>query len=201
MTFKTGVFKLKKLIQLALLVALTMGFSSHSQAALLIEPVVGFNLGTKYDLKFDSFPVLNDSFSGGSGVSYGGRLGYQQLGLQLGLDYLKSSIDMNTSDLKENISTSEWGGFIGYEFPILLRVYAGYIFSGTGTTKDDGTKIEFNEGTGSKVGVGFTGLPFVDINLEYRQMKYPEMTLGSTDTDTDTTYSTIMLGLSLPFTI
>jgi len=98
-------FQMKKLIQLALLVALTMGFSSHLQAALLIEPVVGFNLGTKYDLKYDAFPVFNDSYSGGSGVSYGGRLGYQQLGLQLGLDYLKSSIDMNTSDLKENIST------------------------------------------------------------------------------------------------
>jgi len=102
----------------------------------------------------------------------------------------------------KKIFQRERGGFIGYEFPVLFRVYAGYIFSGTGTTKaDDGTKIEFNEGTGSKVGVGFTGLPFVDINLEYRQMKYPEMTLGSTDTDTDTTYSTIMLGLSLPFTI
>ena len=193
---------MKKLIQLALLVALTLGFTSQSQAALLIEPVVGFNIGTKYDFKFDSIPANNDTITGGSGASYGGRLGYQQLGLQLGLDYLKSSIDMNDSSLKENISTSEWGGFIGYEFPILLRAYAGYIFSGTGTTKATGNqKVEFNKGTGTKIGVGFTGLPFVDINLEYRRMNYSEMTIGSVDLDTDTTYSTIMLGLSLPFTI
>ena len=35
--------------------------------------------------------------------------------------------------------TSEFGGFIGYEFPVLLRVYAGFVFSGTGEDVSDST--------------------------------------------------------------
>ncbi len=193
---------MKPLSPLILLLALVLGYSTQSRAALLIEPVVGFNVGTKFDLKFDDFPALDENYSGGKGGAFGGRLGYQNFGFQLGLDYLKSSIDMSTSDIKNNVSLSEWAGFVGYEFPLFLRVYAGYIFSANGSYKNAASQsVDLSKGTGSKLGVGFTGLPFVDINFEYRTGTLNQMSFGGTDYDTETKYSSLMLGLSVPFTL
>ena len=193
---------MKPLSPFILLLALVLGYSTQSQAALLIEPVVGFNVGTKFDLKFDDSPAFNENYSGGKGGAFGGRLGYQNFGFQLGLDYLKSSIDMSTSDIKNNVSLSEWAGFVGYEFPLFLRVYAGYIFSANGSYKNAASQsVDLSKGTGSKLGVGFTGLPFVDINFEYRTGTLNQMSFDGTDYDTETKYSSLMLGLSVPFTL
>ncbi|MBY0517757.1 MAG: porin family protein [Bacteriovoracaceae bacterium] len=182
-------------LKVSLAIIFTLLFSFAAQADLLIEPAVGFNLGTKFSFEGGS------DYTGGKGASYGGRLGYQNLGLQLGLDYLKSSIDMNDSALDKNVDTSEWGAFAGFKFPVLLRVYAGYIFSATGTTKSSGTDVELNKGSGYKAGIGFTGLPFVNINLEYRAGSFSEWKSGTTTNEKSVDYSSIMLGLSLPFTI
>lgn len=193
---------MKQLTQLALVFAFVLGASFNAKAALLIEPVIGYNLGTKLDLKFDD-PVIaaasDDNLSGGRGGAYGGRLGYQQLGFQLGLDYLNSTI--SGGDFDEDLKMTEWAGFIGYEFPILFRVYAGYIFSGNGKSKSGADNITLKKESGTKLGVGFTGLPFIDINLEYRRATWTELSSGGTDYDGKFSYSTIMLGLSVPFTI
>ncbi len=189
---------MKKLTQVGLLLALILGFSSYSQAALLIEPVVGYNFGKfNTDIEIPSSPSSNESSDDTlKGSSYGGRLGYQNLGFQLGVDYLASNLDVDGDEVK----TSEWAGFVGFEFPILLRVYAGYIFSGTGETEDD---YEFEKGTGPKFGVGFTVLPFLDINVEYRKITYDtyEGTDNGVDFNIDADYSAVMVGISLPFTL
>ena len=61
----------------SLLAFTVLFFSNTSKAALLIEPVVGYNFGSKFTIGEGSD---TDSYSGGSGPSFGGRLGYQQLG-------------------------------------------------------------------------------------------------------------------------
>lgn len=186
---------MKKIIQLTLLVTLAFIFTTESKAALLIEPVVGYNFGTKLDVEND------DSYTGGSGTAFGGRVGYQNLGLQLGLDYLKSSIDMDDNDFDENVDMSEWAGFVGYEFPILIRAYAGYIFSAAGSSKASSFDVDFVEGSGTKLGIGFTGLPLIDINVEYRTGSFGNYEIGGTKQNKEVNYQSIMLGLSLPFTI
>ncbi len=186
---------MKKIIQLTLLVTLAFVFTTESKAALLIEPVVGYNIGSKFD--FES----GENYTGGRGTAFGGRLGYQNLGLQLGLDYLNSSINMDDADINENVSLSEWGGFVGFEFPVLLRVYAGYIFSATGGADSDAGKVDLIEGSGTKLGVGFTGLPLIDINVEYRTGSFGNFELDGVKVGKEVNYQSIMLGLSLPFTI
>ena len=186
---------MKQLTQLALLLALAFGFSTHSQASLLIEPVVGYNIGAKYDAEG------GENYTGGTGAAFGGRLGYQNLGLQLGVDYLNSSLDMDDNDFDKNVSLSEWAGFVGFEFPVLLRVYAGYIFSATGTTKMSNANVDLIDGSGTKFGVGFTGLPFIDINVEYRTGAFGDYEISGTKVGKEVKYQSIMLGLSLPFTI
>jgi hypothetical protein len=180
-----------KVIQTALLLALVFGFTHQADAALLIEPVLGYNLGAKIE--------SDDGSNKGSGPAFGGRLGYQYLGFQIGADYLNSRL--NLDDWNKDLDLTEWAGFVGFEFPILLRVYAGYIFSATGEGKIEGIKAELNNGSGTKVGLGFTPLPFIDINLEMRQATFDEGKIGGVKIDGKTDYRTYMISLSLPFTL
>ncbi len=171
-------------------------FVLPAKAELLLEPVLGYSLATKLDFEDGK------SYSGGRGPSYGGRIGYQKLGFQVGLDYLHSNIDMDHDDFKKDVSMNEWAGFVGFEFPILLRVYGGYIFSATGETEGVGnSQIDFKSGSGFKAGLGFTLLPFLDINFEYRRGTFDEWKAGSVKFDKSVDYNAFMIGLSLPFTI
>lgn len=169
-------------------------------SGVLIEPVLGYSMLNTFELD-----VPDSSNEKGSGPSIGARLGYQNLGFQLGLDYLRSSYSMEDNDFKENLVSNEFAFFAGFEFPILLRVYAGYIFAGNAETEADvlGSKVdvEYKDASGMKLGVGFTGLPFIDINFEYRKGEFSEAKFGSAKVDEKTDFSAYMISLSLPFVL
>lgn len=182
-----------KIAQLFILI-LAFLIISPAKAGILIEPVVGFNAASKIDIKD------GESYSGGLGLGYGGRVGYQNLGFQLGLDFLKSSIDMDDKDFKKNVDATEWAAFVGFEFPILVKVYAAYIFSAEGDSKNALGKIKLEDGTGVKLGVGFTLLPFLDINLDYRRGTYDKTKVGGLNLG-ESDFSAYMLSLSLPINL
>jgi hypothetical protein len=180
----------------SLLAFVILIFGQAARADLLVEPVIGYNFNTKVDFEG------GENYSGGMGPAFGGRLGYQNLGLQLGVDYLSSVIDMDDNDFDDDVNLTEVGGFVGFKFPILLRAYAGYIFSATGDSKSaNGDKMELSKGSGYKAGLGFTGLPFLNINVEYRSGTFDEVKVGTVELDEGATYQSIMLGLSLPISL
>jgi hypothetical protein len=110
--------------------------------------------------------------------------------------------EVSDDKLTENMGISEWAGFVGFEFPVLFRVYAGYIFSATGKSETSNGDYELKNGTGAKFGLGFTGLPFIDINFEYRRGTFKEYELAGTKyDDEESTYSAFMVGLSLPLNL
>lgn len=191
---------MKNLSQLALVLLLIFGYVSNTHAGLLIEPLVGFSYG-KLNSETSGFGSTETDTAGLKGASYGGRLGYQNFGLQLGLDYLSSNMKYGADDNK--LKTSEFGGFIGYELPVLFRVYAGYVFSGTGTLTDDtnNLSVDLKSGSGPKVGIGFTLLPFLDINVEYRSISYAIIEDISPGVDIQPDYNAVMVGFSLPFVL
>jgi hypothetical protein len=80
-------------------------------------------------------------------------------------------------------------------------VYAGYIFSATGEADYVNQKVDFIEGTGTKFGIGFTGLPFVDINLEYRSVTYGDCEVSGAKLGQEQNYDAYMLSFSLPFVL
>lgn len=193
-----------KLKHFGFFLVLFFGVFSQANAAILLEPVVGYNISSKLDI--GSIGGVSAQNYTGRGMSYGGRLGYQNLGFQLGIDYLKSSIDYDDNDFKSNVDTSEWAGFIGFKFPILLKVYAGYVFSGMGEADANdgaGGKIdwEVSGGTGPKVGVGWTLFPFLDFNLEYRRVTYDEYKRGGVEQTNEVSYNAWMLSASLPLNL
>jgi hypothetical protein len=188
---------MKKLI-VASIVAL---MCSSSFAAILIEPLVGYNVTSTFQMKDKATGAKEDGK--GAGPAYGGRLGYYNLGFSLGLDYLAGSADLKHTNFESDLKTSEWGGFVGYRFPILLKVYAGYVFSGTADSKYGATKqkAEFSKGTGAKLGVGWTAFPFLDFNLEYRKITWDEVKIGGSKANSDQSYSAWLLSVSIPITI
>lgn len=167
-----------------------------AQAALLLEPVVGYSFG-----KSESD---NAKDSNSTGPSFGGRVGYQQLGFQLGIDYLHTVANLSENEYKSDMNIDEFAGFVGFEFPVLFRVYAGYIFSSNADVKynvaGNSQKLELTDGSGMKFGLGFTGLPFVDINFEYRKVSWDKWKLAGLSGSDDNGYNAFMIGASVPLT-
>lgn len=172
---------MKKYVYLLALLSL---IQINAQASLLVDPYLGLNVSgsTKVgtlENSYDNVPV-----------SIGARVGFAQLGFSAGLDY------QNTSSIKiENSANkydaTELGIFAGFDFPILVRAYVGYIFS----ADFKATGSNFDEGSGYKLGVGFTGLPFVSINLEYKALSYDKLnnaTIATAD------HNAVLLAVSLP---
>lgn len=182
----------KLLLSCALVSALGLPIS-QAQAGLLVEPVLGYTWGQEID--FDNGENYDD---GGQGMAYGGRLGYQTGSWQFGADYLRSGVDMDDGDFDDDVDLTEWAAFVGYEFPVFFRVYGGYIFSAEGETKLNGINTDLEDGTGFKLGVGFTGLPVVDINLEYRNGTFDKVKAAGIDGG-EADYNATMLSVSAPF--
>lgn len=187
---------MKSLVKIALATALTFSFMHSASASLLLEPYLGYRVsgdldnGTSADLSYN-------------GIAYGARVGYQMLGIMGGVDYSMSSFDMDIQDGADTstlaTSSSNLGLFVGYNAPILVRAWATYFLSNK--LDFDSIATEYS-GSGYALGVGFTGLPFVSLNLEYRALSFDEQTEASTTSALNPSEdaSEILFTVSLPFT-
>lgn len=139
-------------------IALVVGFSSVSNAALLLEPYLGYESGKVSMPGFDAKPT---------GTALGVRVAYKIPMFWFGFDGSTSSGKLNpeTSGASNDAyARTVLGVVAGVDFPILLRAWAGYGFSNKLANKDAANSDM--TGTSTKVGIGFTGLPFVSLNLE-----------------------------------
>lgn len=176
---------MKHFIAKLMTVILPLGLlSGTANAALLLEPYVGYMPAGKIKVGTAEKTL--------TGVTLGARAGYSNiLGLQLGLDYSTGALKDDATVVNEYTPTN-LAAFVGWDFPILLRVWAGVgltssteVKNATGTaTYDKGAKY-------MKFGAGFTPLPLVSINLEYINSQYEE-------SGTNITASGLVLGASLP---
>ena len=178
---------------------LSLFLSNSALAALYLEPTGGYSFG-----KIGTGQTM-------MGTSYGGRLGVSKLGFHMGVDYLASNMSVNDSTKDADgekmsdgdLKMTESGGFVGFAFPMFLRVYATYIFSAQAEINKIG--YEFKDGKGMKYGISFTSIPFVNINFEYRNGKFGKVE----DSDTGATankkigedYEAYMVSLSIPISI
>ncbi|MBC77930.1 MAG: hypothetical protein CME64_18130 [Halobacteriovoraceae bacterium] len=154
-------------------------FSVQSYAGFLIEPYAGYGtIATTTD-------VPSDDNETEAGAFVGGRLGYSFLLVSAGIDY-------NTGSAGDYDRTST-SAFVGVDLPILLRFYGKYTFSSDLENSDNDFDYDFK--SGYAVGVGFTGLPFVSLNLEAGAEKYEVEVLGQ---DYDVDAANILATVSLP---
>lgn len=196
-----------------LLTILLTTLVNKSFAGLLIEPYLGLALNGdgEYTKSGDKGNQDYSSFT------YGGRLGYSTLGLMAGLDYSRQSFDLTTKETgsvetKDGVDKSQLGLFVGYKFPVMLKVWGTYFFNGTveGNEIDNGNRFltnldKFEDGSGYGLGVGFTALPFISLNLEYRNIEYSKISSNGVNEANKYTekpnLSEILLSVSAPFNL
>ncbi|MBD64223.1 MAG: hypothetical protein CME62_03395 [Halobacteriovoraceae bacterium] len=162
---------------------------SSANAGFLIDPYAGMAMSkSTIDI------ATNDDDTSSTGAALGSRLGYSFILVSAGIDYQMLSGLEDPQD--ESFDMTNMSAFVGVDLPILLRFWAEYFLSSDikGDTFDDGLDdITFKDGYG--LGIGFTGLPFISINLEVENLNY-DIESGSTEGD----YSVVntILSASLP---
>lgn len=175
-----------------LLILLFFAFIANAKAGILIEPYAGAAINGSWE---------NGSVSEGdlSGTTFGARLGFQQLGLFGGLDFRTQSftIEYDSGASDDDYSSTLYAAVIGYDFPILLRVWGEYIVGGEGEIEN----TDLTGPSGTILGVGYTGLPFVSLNFEMANLEYDEFEAGVLSGDSDFKESHYLLSISLPLNI
>lgn len=177
------------------LLFLILLISQSAHAGVLLEPYLGYGIGSGDRGNFDySYNT----------PQYGARLGYQMLGVMGGIDYSMASFELEAENkttgttTKSDYKKNQLGVFVGYDFPLLVRAWGTYYVSAN--LEDDIAPISKYSGGGYALGVGFTPLPLVSLNVEYRTFSYDEVETGSTTASLDPNFdlNEIFLSVSLP---
>lgn len=155
--------------------------SSQALAGLHLEPYAGIGKAA-YKIDVDGFSAVDPDDDDTSSI--GARIGYSFLLLSAGIDY-----EMLTAD--DNKATN-LAAFVGVDFPILVRGWAKFYLSSDFDEADD-TDVTFKDGYA--VGLGFTGLPFVSLNIELQTLNY-EVDFGIADGDYSVAHT--LFSVSLP---
>lgn len=167
------------------LFAVMFGIGSASHAGIMIEPYLGYEMGKLKDLSEGSL----------DGSQAGLRLAYTLPVLfWLGVDGTTTISATVKPDLgaNEDAKRTTMYGVVGVDFPILLRAWVGY-------SVVDELKLETSgkfKGSSYKVGFGFTGLPFLSLNLEYVNEQFDE--LEGVSLPQDQKNDSYVLSVSLP---
>lgn len=180
-------------------------------AGVLIEPYVGYSMLGKMT-KTESSVERSYNYSG---LNFGGRLGAQYLGLMGGLIYdhgsytatFKKPLNLMPSDGDESKwSANSYGLFVGYNLPILLRFWGSYFFKSDWEATDTQGGYNKNDtlnGSAYELGVGYTALPFLSLNLQYRVTDFDkiERATGTKTNLNDTNAKSLLLSVSLPINL
>jgi hypothetical protein len=185
---------MKKFLLLSLAMVAVFTFSTQAQAGFLLEPYFGTHMNSQYKSNNCSSDCEKDV----TGTAMGARVGFQSMGLMLGLDAKMAALDVQDSD--DPLNYNRYGFFIGYDFPIMLRLWYTHHLSQS-TELDSNNPVTYNMGSGYTIGVGYKLMPFVSLNLEVGNDNYDQLEQGSTKVDADIDVNTYMLSLSFPISI
>ncbi|UOF01423.1 hypothetical protein [Bdellovibrio reynosensis] len=164
--------------------ALVLGFTSVSQAGLLLEPYLSYEMGT--------MSGAQDGKTSGTGL--GARIGWTApvmfwAALDGSTGTVTSKPDVGADD--DGKRTSLYAT-VGVDFPILVRGWLGYGLMNE-VSFDTAGKVK---GKATKIGIGFTGLPFVSLNVEMIKETFDDADGATMDPTLDN--SATVLSVSLP---
>ena len=170
-----------------------------AKAGFLIEPNLGYQISSTYDRGTPPTDSIN-------GITYGVMAGYDYMGLQVLLDYM-GSIE---TDIKPSTGTyvpaakgseSQIGVVVGYQIPMLFRIFAGYIFTHEVTFKQTPFTV-ISKGSGFKVGASYSIIPMLNVNLTYVSSTFKDATVNgvSATYTTQPKFNELILSVSVPLT-
>jgi len=154
-------------------------FTLPAQARLVLDGHIGYGISNN----FETTGVKDVSYDG---AVLGARIGVSLFSFILvggDLSYSDNKFEYTdtTTDIGYKIPAPrlDYGIFFGFELPIMLRFWGSYYLKSDLQIKDQfGTELE---GKAYGVGVGWTLLPFVSINGEYRMYEYNQSTGSNSD--------------------
>ncbi|MGB0454294.1 MAG: hypothetical protein ACPGJV_11340 [Bacteriovoracaceae bacterium] len=194
------------------LLFLMTSFSAHG--LLYIDPYVGYAVqGTS---KFQN--SLMNAEADYNSINYGLRVGVSSSPVAAGVQVDMGMGDYKWTDLTnggecsdncDEMDAQNIGVFVNFDLPILFRAY-GAFFPSAKLTDGNDSKGQFQSGselsgTGMMIGAGYTGIPFISLNLEYRTFTYDELkdNSGSSDLPVDgqseVDLTQILFSISAPF--
>lgn len=182
------------LFALGLTTAFVTFMAQPARAGLLLEPYVGYQIGT---FKVQSTPNVNFDLST---AAIGARLGLTFPLVFIAADYstlvggtLKQD---DAAGSKWDASGSQLFAVVGANLP-LIRPFIGYGLSNTLEGKLNGNSVKSEGGTTIKAGLGASIIPMVSINLEYI---YESWDKYNNNSSISSSANVFMLDLSVPFT-
>jgi hypothetical protein len=187
-------------------ILLALFAANISVAGVLIEPQLGYTLSGSKSGSFGGSTISTKA----SGVEYGARLGYQFLGVMGGFNYQHAGLSVDS--VYQSVSSSDkfkkdsLGVFIGFNAPILIRAWLGYNFSEKITSTSTTTNFDsgdYFKGNSTELGIGFTGIPFLSMNLIYKMDNYTTAHTVSPSADASGSMkpTEIIFAVSAPFDI
>lgn len=177
--------------KIILIVLGILASSLQANAGILLDPYLG-KVDTEIETKIEAFPALDSKDTVNNNSIYGTRLGVKFSMFSLGIDYQVVSGD---DRYDEDFSINNTSLFLGIDLPVWFRFWGEYFLSSniTGDTADTIDDLEMVNGYG--LGVGFTGLTFVSINLEMENINYEYVVSGL---DVEYSQKNTILTLSIP---
>ena len=154
-----------------------------SLASLHVEPIIGYSFGVS---EHNESSDLIEYFYHSSEL--GARVGWSYLGAHLGaecfikLPFKKDNTSGNGSINFDNVISRYLGGFAEYHLPLLFIIRGRVIISTQFEVENGNNKGDIYFGNGYGVGVGFTGLPLVVLNIDYRKYEFDEFEDATTST-------------------
>ena len=183
-----------------------IAIANQAQARLMLEPVLGYELGSTSKLETAGLDLGGKT----SGVDLGLRVAYAlPMMVWFGLDYSMMSDGKFAGEFPGTdgkVDRSNLYFDVGVDLPVLARVWAGYgLMNSTKLKFDSGGDTTLKNGTNIKLGVGFTALPLVSLNVEYFMHDYKDYDSSSggsgSASDIWSTHkeSGLLLSVSAPF--
>ena len=175
--------------KLLVICAVVFGLAGVSHAGVLIEPYVGYESGTLTSKTGGDGKV--------TGSQYGLRLAYKlPVMFWLGVDGTMGKITVKPDNGGASVDWDRtmFSAVAGVNFPILLRGWVSYGFSNE--VKTDNSKMK---GNSMKVGLGYSPIPFVSLNVEYLSETFTDVETGGVTASTDSKNSGYIVSLSVPF--
>lgn len=166
-----------------LIFLIIMSFSVHAKnkAGLLLEPIISYD---QSDFTVDYPSPLGKTKGEITAPGIGARVGFHIYeSLLLGADVRYSKIEFNDSDNNYKVEGEAYnfGPTLVLQLPtqLSLRIWGGYILSGElDPQKSNGFDVKFGQAQGHRLGVGLM-VGTVSLNLEYKNIKYNNVTLES----------------------
>ncbi len=188
------------------LAAVILLFSLSAKAGLLLEPYLGYALGS-YDNKQKAGATLSSNNGTLTGPTFGARVGYIAMIPFFAIDASMASLNDHSGLAGVSDTTytnTTLFAVVGAQLP-LVSVWAGYGFYDKGAETVTGVDIK-TSGNALKAGVGIRPLPLVQFNLEYVMHTLTTVTSAGVDYTATDQYDTqknnsVILSVSLPLNL